>query len=155
MLETRCGRITLFGGRMKSSSDIMVVALVPIAIALVVGAQQARLHSQSRAPEAKLKALACDVYRASWTSGALGLAMFGIAAFFLGVLVSFSNPDRIVVLGFCGLSVLFAVLGVHSIMSVFRASVHFKEDTFELQDGSHVQSLRYDELTSVTVASWH
>jgi hypothetical protein len=140
---------------MKDTSEILTVAMIPVALALVAGLQQALLRSRASSPEAIQRALVCDIYRVSWTSWVLGLAMFGNAAFFIMILVSFNNPDNLVFLAFCGLSVLFFALGVHSIWSIFRTSAHFEEDRFELREGSHVQSLRYDELTSVAVASWH
>lgn len=136
-------------------SGILAVVLVPAAVALVAVLQQVLLLSQSRTPEATRNAMACDVYQVSWTSGALGLAMFGIAAFFIKVLVWFSKPEQLVFFGFCGLSALFIGLGVHSIWLIFRASVHFLKDRIELRKGRRVQSVRYDELTSVSVASWH
>ncbi len=139
---------------MKSSSDILAAALIPVAIALVAGAQQSLLRRRSASPDTKRKALSCDVYRASWTSGALGLAMFGLAGLSIAIPILSPNPGRAAYYIFCGLAIPFIALGVHSIRGVFHASVRFGEDRVEVRDGSRIQTVRYNELTSVAIASW-
>ena len=136
-----------------TSSSIVQAAIVPVAVALVLGLQHQLLLSRSRAADAVQRSLACDVYRASWTSGALGLGMFGIAALVIYVVRSFANPDHVVFLGFYGLAAFFFGLGVHFIATIFRSSVHFLEDRVELREGARVRLARYSELTSVSLVS--
>lgn len=136
-----------------TSSSIVQAAIVPVAVALVLGLRQQILLSRSRAEDAVQNSFLCDVYRASWTSGALGLGMFGIAALAIYILRSFSNPDHVVFLGFCGLAAFFFGLGVHFIATIFRSSVHFMEDHVELREGARVRLVRYGDLTSVSLVS--
>ena len=140
---------------MKITPD-MFVGPVVMAV-MLIGASMIRSHVRRKSsdPRTAEKVLERTIFKVSWAMIAVGFAQFGLAALPVVILIMSPNPGKAGYVVFGGMAALWALFGAWFLRTLLRTSLEFSEHQMIYCDGGRDRVLRYQDLLSVDIFSWH